>query len=130
MGYTVWCSNHWTISYENLLSLCPVELPVVCHLAEDAADGDGWTRIAQDDFTTADEPLRKAFTSLQERFAAVTGGLTLICVMYDEDMDATNGVDVDPYSGIVFVVGGVVALTPAGVANEHLLRESSWIGAG
>lgn len=130
MGYTVWCSSHWTISYENLHSLCPMELTGVCHLAEDKGDGYGWVRIAQDDFSTADEPLRKAFVALQDRFTEVTGGLSLLCVQYDDDMDATRGRDVEPYGMVVFVVQGVVAMTPAGAANEHLLRESSWINAG
>ena len=131
MGHTVWCCSHWTISYDNLLKLCTAELPVVCHLAEDKCDGNGWRRIATDELMAEeDRLLLNAFELLQRRFTEVTGGLTLNCLRYEADMDATGGREVSPYEEIVFIVGGVVDFTQAGKINQRLLCESSWIDAG
>lgn len=126
MGMREWCHHWWTISHENLKSICGAELDAVERCKD--FDEDSWYRIASDDCDSSE--LTQAVRILHEKFRAVTGGLELVLLTYDADMDGTRGAEVDPYDGIIFGVGEVVALTPAGVANQHLLRESTWSDAG
>ena len=126
MSFHEWVNNWWTISYENLKTLCGPELEAVEELVSD----DEWRRLAVDDLEPGDKPFMAAVDRLESAFREATGGLELIFLPYNADMDGTCGRDVSPYCEIIFGVNGVTALTPAGVANEHLLRESSWTDAG
>lgn len=133
MGFRQWCIAHWTISYENLKYLCGPEVEAIeSDEAFDRPDsfGDtvGWYGLASDE--PVDAGLQSKLAQLQAKFMSVTGGLELMLVQYDEDMDGTRGQDVEPHEGVVFCVNNVVALTPAGAANVNLLSESSWIDAG
>jgi len=126
MGMREWCNHWWTISSENLRSICGPELAA----AERHVFDDEWYRYAGEDMTPDDKPFMDAVAALEKRFHEVTGGLELVLLQYDEEMDGTRGAEVDPYEGVIFGVTGVTSFTPAGSRTKHLLRESTWSDAG
>ena len=126
MGMREWCLHWWTISYENLKTLCGPELEAV----EACVTDDEWYRLAAEDLVPDDKPFMAAAEALQRRFSEATGGLELAFLTYDAGMDGTRGREVEPYCDIIFGVSGVTTLTPAGQAHQHLLRESTWTDAG
>jgi hypothetical protein len=133
MGMTEWTLHWWTISYANLRSICGPEVEAVESHPDFEGDEEpsGWYRIASDDLHPECSPsFPEVILRLQDRFREVTGGLDLTFLQYDREMDGTRGRDVEPHEDVVFGVTGVVALTPAGVANQHLIQESSWTDAG
>lgn len=127
MGMTEWALHWWTISYDNLVSLCEVDVRWVESHPEFEPDST-WYRIASDDIES--HSLVAAVGMLQAAFKRATNGLELEFLTYDEDMDGTRGRRVEPWEGCIFGVRGVTQLTPAGAAMEHLLCESTWTDCG
>jgi hypothetical protein len=127
MGTRAWTMHWWTISYDNLVSLCDEAVRRVESHADFMPD-ETWYRIASDDCES--RGLMAEVRRLQHAFASATNGLELEFLAYDEDMDITRGRLVDPWEGCIFGVRGVTDFTPAGKALEPLLVESGWVDGG
>lgn len=127
MGTRAWTLQWWTITYDNLVSLCETDVRWL-ESHPDFEPDETWYRIASDDCESHE--MANAALALQRAFKSATNGLELEFIAYDEDMDITHGREVNAWEGCIFGVRGVTDFTPAGKALEHLLTESGWVNAG
>jgi hypothetical protein len=128
MGYSVWCCRWWTITYDQLKELCEPEMAAV---ERHIFLGDEWLRLAAEDLTPDDKPFISAVAALEKRFTEATGGLTLVFLPYDADMDDCRAAARDrEWEGILFGVDGVEDFTPAGSRFKDMLVDTKWIEAG
>ena len=126
MGMNVWCCRWWTITYDKLKELCEPEVAEV----ERHIWGDEWQRLAGEDLTPDDKPFIRAVAALEKRFTAATGGLELVFLLYDEEMDQCGGAGEREHERILFGVEGVEDFTPAGGRFKDVLVDTQWTEAG
>ena len=126
MGMNVWCCRWWTITYDKLKELCEPEVAEV----EGHIHGDEWQRLAGEDLTHDDTSFIQAVAALEKRFKAATGGLELVFLLYDEEMDQCGGAGKREHERILFGVEGVEDFTPAGGRFKDVLVDTQWTEAG
>jgi hypothetical protein len=127
MGMNVWCCRWWTITYDQLKELCEPEVAEV----EKHSYGDEWKRLAVEDLTHDDTSFIRAVAALEQKFTAATGGLELVFLPYEADMDQCDAAARDrEYEGILLGVDGVEDFTPAGGRFKDVLVDTKWIEAG
>jgi hypothetical protein len=129
MGMNVWCCRWWTITYDKLKELCGPEVAAV----ESTFDIDGnvgWVEAANDAFDDCDPALAEAVHALLTAFEAATGGLHLVLLSYDADMDVCRAEARErEHEGILFCVDFVEDFTPAGSRFKHVLVDTKWTEA-
>lgn len=150
MSMDSYACGGYVIDYKNLKKLCPAEIKSI--ESTQYWDYVGWRSLARginfsdpdtivesledsgDTFTTKErQALAQAYVKLVKNLCAAfkkrTGGLTLYLNDYSDE-DGSSYDEVDEHEGCIFVVGGMVQLTPAGKRFQKVIEQQRWTQFG